>query len=172
MSGKSNKNNGNKSRYTKAAGARICAAIAEGQTLRQAAAAEGVSHAVVLKWVQLYPAFGEEYAAALELRLSLFEDQLVELCAEADEAARDDEHGALRLRALQLRIDTLKWQLSKLRPKRYGDRQAVELTGKDGAAVEVVQHSPEQLAAFARQVAQAREELRKEGSHDQDGGTD
>ncbi len=30
----------------------------------------------------------------------------------------------------RLRVDTRKWFLSKLAPKRYGDRQAVEISGQ------------------------------------------
>ena len=34
------------------------------------------------------------------------------------------------------RIDTRKWLLSKLAPKKYGDKVQTELTGADGGAIE------------------------------------
>ena len=37
----------------------------------------------------------------------------------------------------RIRVDTRKWLASKLKPKKYGDVNKVELTGKDGGAVEV-----------------------------------
>lgn len=33
----------------------------------------------------------------------------------------------------RLAVDTRKWLLSRWSPKRYGDRSALEVTGKDGA---------------------------------------
>ena len=33
----------------------------------------------------------------------------------------------------RLRVDTRKWIMSKLAPKKYGDKVTQELTGKDGA---------------------------------------
>ena len=37
----------------------------------------------------------------------------------------------------RLRVDTRKWLLSKMLPKVYGEKQAVELSGKDGAPLVV-----------------------------------
>jgi hypothetical protein len=36
----------------------------------------------------------------------------------------------------KLRVDTRKWVASKLKPKKYGDRQTFEHTGKDGGAIQ------------------------------------
>lgn len=37
----------------------------------------------------------------------------------------------------RLRIETRKWLMGKLRPKKYGDLVRQEITGKDGGAVEI-----------------------------------
>lgn len=39
------------------------------------------------------------------------------------------EIGGTMLQAVKLEIDTLKWMLAKLMPKKYGDRAALALEG-------------------------------------------
>ena len=146
---------GGQSRYTVAAGERICAAIAEGASLRKAAEAEGVTHRTVLDWAAAHERFGTQYARACELRLAVLEDKVLTLCELGHEVARDEECGHARLQAVKLEIDTLKWLLCKLVPKRFGDRTQMEITGKDGADL-LPQHTAEQDAAFLAALAAAQ----------------
>ena len=134
---------GGQSRYTVAAGERICAAIAEGASLRKAAEAEGVTHRTVLDWAAAHERFGTQYARACELRLAVLEDKVLTLC------------GHTRLQAVKLEIDTLKWLLCKLVPKRFGDRTQMEITGKDGADL-LPKHTAEEDAAFLAALAAAQ----------------
>ena len=50
----------------------------------------------------------------------------------ADEVATAETSEAVN--AARLRVDTRKWYLSKLAPKRYGDRAQVALTDAEGNA--------------------------------------
>lgn len=44
----------------------------------------------------------------------------------------------------RVRIDTRKWLLSKMAPKRYGDKQSFELSGPEGKPIETVAMSAEE----------------------------
>ena len=146
---------GGQSRYTVAAGERICVAIAEGASLRKAAEAEGVTHRTVLDWAAAHERFGTQYARACEVRLAVLEDKVLTLCELGHEVARDEECGHTRLQAVKLEIDTLKWLLCKLVPKKYGDRTQMEITGKDGADL-LPKHTAEEDAAFLAALAAAQ----------------
>lgn len=61
----------------------------------------------------------------------------------ADESGADvsiDAEGRMHISGeainrARLRVDTRKWLLSKLRPTEYGEKQAIEHTGKDGGPI-------------------------------------
>lgn len=124
---------GRPSKYTKAAGDRICAALAGGASLRQAAAAEGVDAHTVLAWRDAFKGFSTQYAEARARGQELLAEAVVyDIPEEAARAALDKDCGAQRLTALRMRSDNIKWHLAKMLPKVYGERQAVELTGAGG----------------------------------------
>ena len=56
--------------------------------------------------------FGERYRAARLLLLEAWADQIVDIADEADLDPRDR----------QIRVHTRQWLMSKLAPRRYGDR--------------------------------------------------
>lgn len=72
--------------------------------------------------------FAKRYAQAREAQAHREFDEIVSI---ADKARPDD------VAVARLRIDARKWRAAKLMPKVYGDKQAVELTGKDGGPMEV-----------------------------------
>jgi hypothetical protein len=139
-------------KWSKAAGERVCKLIETGKSLRQAAKAEGVTAAAVLKWVKRYPDFGKQYAQACELKYNLYADELDDSLNEADRAALDPECGTQRLTALRLRIDTRKWQLGKMLPKVYGDRTQMVVEAANPADL-LPKHTAEQDGAFLRMLA-------------------
>ena len=139
-------------KWSKAAGDRICAAIENGKSLRAAAKAEGITAAGVLKWIKRFPEWGKQYARACETRHQLYADEIDDILDEADRAALDPVSGSQRLTALRLRIDTRKWQLSKVLPKVYGDRTQMVIEGANPADL-LPKHTAEQDSAFLRMLA-------------------
>lgn len=101
--------------------------------------------ATVLNWCDSVPGFGERYARAREIGLDTMADDLVAI---ADDGTRDygeDEHGNPvvdhdHIQRSKLRVDARKWYLSKLAPKRYGEKIVQEHQGAGGGplTVEVV----------------------------------
>ena len=85
------------------------------------------------QWLQEDDVLAKQYARAKEAMADVMFDELLLI---ADYSAKDvqitDEgieyvnHEAIQRD--RLRVDTRKWVLSKLNPKKYGDKQAVDLT--------------------------------------------
>lgn len=146
---------GRQSRYTVAAGERICARVADGMSLRRAAREEHIGIATALRWAKEHAGFAERYARACEERLTALQERVLELMELGHEVAGDPDCGNVRLQAVKLEIDTIKWLLCKLVPKRYGDRTQMEITGKDGADL-LPQHTREEDAAFLTALAAAQ----------------
>lgn len=128
---KPEKKRGNVSRYSAALAERICDHIRCGDSLRKAAEKEGIPHPTIMNWVRDNTDFANQYARACEDRLAALEDKLLDLVEKGHEVAPCAEIGGTMLQAVKLEIDTLKWMLAKLMPKKYGDRAALALEGGD-----------------------------------------
>lgn len=151
------KKRGSRSVYSRALAARVCEAIAGGKSIRKSAESEGISPALILKWVKQNEEFREQYARACEVRLEVLSEKLIDLAEEGHVAASDPVAGNARIQAVKLEIDTIKWMLVKLMPRRYGDASKLELTGADGGPVEVVDpRSAEEDQRFAEILAAAQ----------------
>lgn len=137
---------GRPSRYSAALAERICDHIRCGDSLRKAAEKEGIPNPSVMRWVHENKAFSEQYARACEERLAALEDKLLDLVEKGHEVAPCAEIGGTMLQAVKLEIDTLKWMLAKLMPKRYGDRAALALEGGE-KPVEVAHKLPAEAVA-------------------------
>lgn len=69
-----------------------------------------------------------EYARARELRGEKFVESIEEDLRKIENKELDPASG-------RVIVDTKKWLASKFYPKMYGEKQSVELTGKDGQAL-------------------------------------
>lgn len=119
----------------------ICDRIAEGESLRKICKTKGMP-----RLSTIFRALGEpsnqtwrdQYARAREAQA----DALAEKIQDAAEAAPErvtitigenatkTSVDAAEVQHRRLKVDALKWIASKLKPKKYGDRQEVEHTGK------------------------------------------
>jgi len=116
----------------------ICEGVAEGESLRTSAAAQGISHATFLLWVSERPELADQYARAREAGADVEFDGLSSL---SDAEPERDEKGKIDPAWVQhqkLKIDTRKWTLARKAPKKYGDKVTQEHTGPGGGAVEVI----------------------------------
>jgi len=79
------------------------------------------------------PGFSAQYAQARDLGLDAMADELLEISDDSSGDERETEAGVVMNTEFaarsRLRVDTRKWFLSKLAPKRYGDRLDVAVTG-------------------------------------------
>lgn len=76
------------------------------------------AYGTIMRWLGEKPEFHEKYARACEIRGTL----LFEECLKIADNATDPQKA-------RLQFDARRWYLSKLVPKKYGEKTEVEHTG-------------------------------------------
>lgn len=116
------------SSYTPERADAICRAIAEGAGTVGACKLVAIHVSTWFDWLQRIPGVAEKYERAREIRAELFAERVIG-CA--------DEATPKTANAVRVRMDAMRWAASHFAPKRYSERQNVELTGRNGGAIEV-----------------------------------
>ena len=105
--------------------------MTEGESLRSICRTPGYpSASAVIQWGYNDPEWSKQYAQAREAQAdALFEDlaEVAELALQAETA--------VEVAARRLVVDTHKWRLAKIVPKKYGEKQVLEHSGVDGAPI-------------------------------------
>lgn len=113
--------------------------LAEGESLRAICRDENMpSQSMVFRWLADNQSFREQYARARESQADYWADEIIEI---SDDGANDtykDADGHERtnqdvIARSRLRVDTRKWLMARMAPKKYGDKITQEVTGADGA---------------------------------------
>jgi len=119
---------------------RLCAAISVGNKGLKALHDEDdtlPSPTTVLRWLKDNKSFRLQYACAKEAQADFLADEIREiadneLVGEVTKITKDGtftETGD-NVQRSKLMVDTRKWLMSKLLPKKYGDRTAIEHSGE------------------------------------------
>lgn len=124
---------GRPSTFTEEIGARICQEMAEGKSFRAVCRTEGMPHAsTVCRWLAQNATFREQYTRAREAMADAMFEELIEI---ADDSTRDfietDKGPAFNSEHVQrskLRVEARKWAVSKISPKKYGDKLDLDAT--------------------------------------------
>jgi hypothetical protein len=131
------KKTGRPSKYTEDLALEICKRIAEGESLLKICKDDHVPHrATISTWLVdgKHESFHDKYKRAVDVRTDNMFDELVNIAdddsgdvkiTQSGEAKMDSEYVARS----RIRIDTRKWYLSKVMPKKYGDK--LDVTSKD-----------------------------------------
>lgn len=138
---------------------RILERVTNGESEVSAARAEGVAWSTYHGWKNHSKEVSARYAHAREASLLYLESKLIANIEEAEAAAHDAENGRLRLDAVKIQSDIIKWMLSKRLPKQYGDRSALEVTGREGEPLMPQRTRPE-MEEFAAILAAAQARVR------------
>ena len=129
--------------YTRHMASIICIRIAEGESLREIVKDTGMpDRSTVYDWLLRHPEFADQYARAREEQADTLADEIIAIADEQPEiiVVTDKKTGAVIEHKLdgaflqwqKNRIEARKWTAMKLKPKKYGDRVAVE--GVEGGA--------------------------------------
>lgn len=157
--------------YTPELDALICERLAAGESLRSISKLAGmVPESTVRSWVvDNKEGFSARYARARGIGLDVLAEELLAIADTPVEGLRSETSDAgvklIREDMLghrRLQIDTRKWFLSKMAPKKYGDRTAMELTGADGGPIEI--NDTERAAKIAAILASAQARKEFDGS--------
>ncbi len=130
---------GRPSEYTAETATAICSRIIAGESVRQIAASpEMPAQSTIYQWLQVHGDFAEQYARAREAQAEHLQDEILSIADDGKNDTYLDEDGNTRVdqdvvARSRLRVDTRKWLMSKLAPKKYGDKITQEVTGANGA---------------------------------------
>lgn len=131
---------GRPSTFTDALAEEICARLADGESLVEICHSENIpSRETVRRWLRDDVEFRGRYARAREEQADFYADEIIGIASDGRNDWEERENArtgatfiALNAEAVQrsrLRVDTLKWVMSKLAPKKYGDKIDVEHSG-------------------------------------------
>jgi hypothetical protein len=136
---------GRPSDFTQEIAAKICAEMADGNSLRTICrSADMPAASTVYLWLIAHKDFSEQYTRACEDRAHAMAEEALEIAddGERDYGQKDDEgvpiFNSEHVQRSRLRVDTRKWFASKLAPKKYGDKVTQEHMGPDGGPVQTV----------------------------------
>lgn len=135
---------GRPSSYTPEHEASILEHLAEGGLLIDWCRVDGrPSIGAVYRWMEARPDFREAYARAREVGLHIMAEQVIDISDDASQDWRKGKDGeevlnAEHVQRARLRVDSRKWLASKLLPRIYGDKQAVEHSGPGGGPISLV----------------------------------
>lgn len=120
----------------------ILEAMENGESLRSACKPWDVKVSTFLLWVSKDEGLAEQYAQARARLLDVRAEELEEI---GDQAAQAET--AVEVAGLRLKSDNRKWLLSKLAPKKYGDK--LDLNHSGSLALSKTDLSDDDLAAIA-----------------------
>lgn len=136
---------GRPSKYSVEVATTICDRISMGESLRSICRDKGMpSEAAVRQWaVEDREGFYAQYARAREAQADYWAEQIIEISDDGQNDTYTDGDGNERtnqdvIARSRLRVDTRKWLMARMAPKKYGDKVVQEITGKDGGPVETV----------------------------------
>lgn len=130
--------------YTEELVSEFCARMVEGRSVRSICHDEDMpSASTIFLWISKHEGFSEQYAIAKEASVEALADDILDI---ADNASNDwmEAHGDSEgyrqngeaIRRSKLRVDSRKWLLSKIAPKKYGEKVQQEVSGPGGKPVE------------------------------------
>ena|ERR1035437_10048066 len=124
---------GRPSIYTKDLADKICLELASGESLRHICLAEGMpAPTTVHQWVlDDKEGFSKQYALARGIQAEIMFDEILGISdGSFSDIVGDDKSDGARIQARKLQVDSRKWYLSKVLPKKFGDKVDVTSDGK------------------------------------------
>jgi len=132
------------SSYTPELAAKICERLAAGESLKTICSDDDMpSEATVRGWViDDKEGFAAPYCRARDVGLDCLADATIAIADTPVEGTKtvekplgDEVTRGDMIEHRRLQVDTRKWYLAKLAPKRYGERLAHEISGPNGGPV-------------------------------------
>lgn len=119
--------------YTQELADAICVMLSDGKSLRTVCIQKGMpDKSTVFVWLRTHKEFQDQYARAKEEGADAMFEDLNDIADETHQIIKsgaEKKSGAFA-QAQRLRIDTRKWYLSKVKPKKYGDKLDLTTDGE------------------------------------------
>ena len=125
--------------YTQELADKVCQKIAEGYSMRTVCAPDGMPCiSTLFKWIREKPEFAQQYARATEERTEAMSEDILDIADDGSNDLMTIQKGSKEYEVenkevtnrSRLRVDTRKWLMSKMKPKKYGDKLDVMSDGK------------------------------------------
>lgn len=134
----------------------LCNRMIEGNSLRRVCMADDMpSMSTVLRWLadEEKKFFQSQYARAKEIQAEAMAEDILSISDDGTNDTYVDDNGNVKtdhdvIARSRLRVDTRKWLMSKMAPKRYADKVQQELSGPDGVPLE--------FTAITRRIVKAK----------------
>jgi len=107
--------------------------ITQGLAVRNAIKKENISFSTFYIWLDDDEDKSKQYARATEIRAEAMAEDILQICdAFENDVVLDQEGKEITnhnvIQRDRLRVDTRKWLMSKMMPKKYSDRQQIDHT--------------------------------------------
>jgi len=113
----------------------ICKRLADGESLRAICRTEGMPPVSTVRLWAAREDNAAQYTMARDAGMEALCDELLEITDAPIARTPEGKLDSADVQHRRIKVDTRKWLMSKIAPKRYGDRLNMELTGKDGGPV-------------------------------------
>ena len=115
--------------FTDELAADICRRLSLGERARQICRDDRMHvKTTLMKWLTEPDkvAFSEQYARARDCQADYYADEIIDI---ADELGEGVDSNAVNI--AKLRIDSRKWKVARMSPRKYGDKQQIDHTSSD-----------------------------------------
>ncbi|MBL8301533.1 MAG: hypothetical protein JNM26_02045 [Ideonella sp.] len=118
--------------YSEEVAERICLELMNGRALCEITQADDMpAQSTVYKWLLRYPEFVEMYNAGRKFQAETMADRATLMALKGSSVIVDPQAAAVQLNAI-------KWAAGRLDPRKYGDKQDINIGGQEnGAPVKV-----------------------------------
>lgn len=130
---------GRPSGYTQAIGDKICFRLVDGESLRSICKGKGMpTLSMVYRWLEKNTEFRDQYARAREWQADTLADEILDIAntpqigiKKVSKAAGVETTEGDMIEHRRLQVEARKWYAAKLAPKKYGERQQIDMEVKD-----------------------------------------
>jgi hypothetical protein len=125
--------------YSKELADKICERLAMGESMRTVCADDDMpAMSSVFKWLREYQEFTEQYARAKQESADAMAEEILDISDNGSNDWMERNYGeesvwvtnGEALQRSRLRVDTRKWLMAKMKPKKYGEKLDVTSDGK------------------------------------------
>ena len=119
---------GRPTKYTKELADTICERLAMGESMRTIAKDEAMpALSSMFKWLRENKEFSQQYARAKQESADAMAEDILDIADNGSNDYMEREDGTTTyngdsVQRSRLRVDTRKWLMAKMKPKRYGDK--------------------------------------------------
>lgn len=127
---------GRPSDYSVETTTQICIRLGLGESLREICRDEAMpDKSTVMRWLASHSEFRDQYASAREAQADYYAEEIIEISDDGsnDWMERQRSDGSTEevenkeiLNRSRLRVDTRKWLMARMAPKKYGDKLDID----------------------------------------------